>query len=350
MIDAFELEVTARCNLDCRHCAIALPEADRAAKKRELGVGEIDRIAAEAAALGAGRCLITGGEPFLRKDFRELYQAVLEQGPARLPGHQRDPRHRRRRPLSQEVPAARRRSDRLGLTRETYERVTRRSGSFAAFKSGLDRLLRGAASPSVSRPWPCARTSTSSRPSGISAAPGPKRPYRIDPHLHLRFDRDESRNILIQAERLSPREIVRLERSGPERRGPSRRPAARSSRRPPAGPRGTLPAHLPVRRRPEELRHRAGRASAPLHVPPPPRSPLRSAARRIVRSLDTFRPVGGRHGSPSGRWPDKCGICPIVNLCLWCPGPRLSGDGGARLARRGVLPGRRARAEGLKSG
>ncbi|MBP1770577.1 MAG: Radical domain protein, partial [Candidatus Aminicenantes bacterium] len=143
MIDSFELEVTARCNLDCRHCAIALPEADKAAKKRELGVGEIDRIAAEAAALGAGRCLITGGEPFLRKDFRELYQAVLSKGlrvslatNATLVTDD-DVRFLRKFPPQDiEVTV-------FGLTRETYERVTRRSGSFAAFKSGLDRLLAG---------------------------------------------------------------------------------------------------------------------------------------------------------------------------------------------------------------
>ncbi|MBE3130644.1 MAG: hypothetical protein IMZ54_07990, partial [Acidobacteria bacterium] len=64
---SFDFEMTARCNLDCRHCYINLPAGDRAAKKRELGADEIGRLSGEAAALGAVWCLITGGEPLLRK-------------------------------------------------------------------------------------------------------------------------------------------------------------------------------------------------------------------------------------------------------------------------------------------
>jgi len=77
---SFDLEATARCNLDCRHCYINVPAGDKAAKKQELGVDEIGRIGAEAAARGAVWCLITGGEPLLRKDFFDLYQALLSKG------------------------------------------------------------------------------------------------------------------------------------------------------------------------------------------------------------------------------------------------------------------------------
>ncbi|NTV81972.1 MAG: radical SAM protein, partial [Candidatus Aminicenantes bacterium] len=69
---SFDLEATARCNLDCRHCYINLPAGDKAARKRELTVDEIGRIGGEAAALGAVWCLITGGEPLLRKDFFDV--------------------------------------------------------------------------------------------------------------------------------------------------------------------------------------------------------------------------------------------------------------------------------------
>jgi len=44
----FVLEVTARCNNDCRHCYINLPANNRAAKANELTLEEIDRLAGEA--------------------------------------------------------------------------------------------------------------------------------------------------------------------------------------------------------------------------------------------------------------------------------------------------------------
>ena len=36
---SFDLEITARCNNDCRHCYINLPAGDRAAQEKELTVG-----------------------------------------------------------------------------------------------------------------------------------------------------------------------------------------------------------------------------------------------------------------------------------------------------------------------
>ncbi|MGD0228089.1 MAG: hypothetical protein ABSF71_37780, partial [Terriglobia bacterium] len=60
---SFDLEVTARCNNDCRHCCINLPAGDAEARRKELSLAEIHRIAGEAVGLGAFWCLLTGGEP-----------------------------------------------------------------------------------------------------------------------------------------------------------------------------------------------------------------------------------------------------------------------------------------------
>src|SRR5512138_2924073 len=219
MPDEIRFEITARCDLDCRHCAVNRPEADKAARKRELSAGEIGRLAGEAAALGAKACRITGGEPLLRKDLFDVYQAVLSKGlltsictnAARVTD---ELVHFLRKfpPRFVEVPI-------FGASRETFERVTRVPGSFPAFKKGLDRLLRGRIT--VRLRIMALRSNKHEIPAmadfGRAFAKGG---FEIAPHLDLRYDRDEDRNVYIRAERLSPREIVRLERSGPESLGP----------------------------------------------------------------------------------------------------------------------------------
>lgn len=348
MIDAFELEVTARCNLDCRHCAIVLPEGDRAAKKRELGAGEIDRLAAEAAALGAGRCLITGGEPFLRQDFRELYQAVLSKGlrvsvatNATLVTDD-DVRFLRKFP-PQDVEVAV-----FGLTRETHERVTRRPGSFAAFKSGLDRLLAGGITVRLKA---MALRSNKHELAAIRdfCRTWAREAYRIEPHLHLRYDRDESRNVLIKAERLSPREIVRLERSGLDPIGPLSEACADDPARcaSPAGP-GTEGRRL--------FRCGAGsrgfvigptgllRPCPTLHHPDflhdLRKVSLGEGLERIARDIAT-RVSGPR------RSPDKCGACAAADFCRWCPGRAYLESGELDMAVEDLCRVAEARADGL---
>ncbi|RPH49770.1 MAG: radical SAM protein, partial [Desulfobacteraceae bacterium] len=77
---SFELEVTARCNNNCRHCYINLPPGDETALRDELTLDEIGNIADQAVSLGALWCVITGGEPLLRKDFIELYRLLKSKG------------------------------------------------------------------------------------------------------------------------------------------------------------------------------------------------------------------------------------------------------------------------------
>ena len=70
---AMNLEVTARCNNNCRHCYINVPADSRDEKEKELAFEKIKDIADQACSLGTLWCLITGGEPLLRNDFEEIY-------------------------------------------------------------------------------------------------------------------------------------------------------------------------------------------------------------------------------------------------------------------------------------
>ncbi len=63
--------VTARCNLTCEQCNIIYTNAD----VREATIDEIERIADNFAEMGVAIVLLTGGEPFARKDLPQIINA-----------------------------------------------------------------------------------------------------------------------------------------------------------------------------------------------------------------------------------------------------------------------------------
>jgi len=212
---SFDMEITARCNQNCRHCYINLPAGDKRAQRAELKLEEIDRIGREAVELGAFWCLITGGEPLLRKDFADIYLCLKNKGllvsvftNATLLNRDHIELFKKYPPRDIEVSV-------YGVTPETYESVTRKPGSFAAFEQGMDLLLQGGIK---------VRFKAMALRSNVHELPQiseycrriTKDYFRFDPMLHLRVDGDTKRNEEIIAERLSPEEIVAIERADTE--------------------------------------------------------------------------------------------------------------------------------------
>lgn len=73
-------ELTPRCNLSCRMCYVRMTPAEQAAVGRELTTREWLDIAEAARARGMLFLLITGGEPLIRSDFRELFCKLKAMG------------------------------------------------------------------------------------------------------------------------------------------------------------------------------------------------------------------------------------------------------------------------------
>lgn len=73
-------ELTARCNLDCRMCYIHKRKNDGEAARKELSAGEWLKLAQTARDRQMLLLLLTGGEPLLRPDFREIYKGCRELG------------------------------------------------------------------------------------------------------------------------------------------------------------------------------------------------------------------------------------------------------------------------------
>lgn len=68
--------ITARCNLTCEQCNIIYTNSD----VRECTIDEIKRIADNFALMGVAMVLLTGGEPFARKDLPQIIEAFESRG------------------------------------------------------------------------------------------------------------------------------------------------------------------------------------------------------------------------------------------------------------------------------
>lgn len=75
---AFEL--TSRCNLKCKMCYVCQDAKDMEHKDKELTVDQWIEIAEGARNAGLLFLILTGGEVFLRKDFKQIYEKLHKMG------------------------------------------------------------------------------------------------------------------------------------------------------------------------------------------------------------------------------------------------------------------------------
>jgi radical SAM protein with 4Fe4S-binding SPASM domain len=312
----FDLEITARCNNNCRHCYINLPAGDGKAAARELSMAEISALADEACSLGALWCLVTGGEPLLRPDFPEIYADLKKKGllvsvftNAALVTKEHVALFKRLPPHLLEVTV-------YGVTGDTYEGVTRTPGSFRAFERGLSLLLENGLAVRLKAMALRSNVHELAAIRDFCRARSRDR-FRFDPQLHLRYDRNPARNAEILAERLTAGEIALLEREDSERFE-------------------SIREHCEVYIRPElaKIRSRrlfycaAGQGSFTIGHDgmfrlcgslwhPDCLYDLRRGS--LTEALKTFVPKVRKMSSNRNLYLKNCRSCPLMNLCLWCP-------------------------------
>jgi len=207
---SINFELTARCNNNCRHCFINLPQNDRNAESSELSIKEIENLADQAVEKGVLWCLITGGEPLLRNDFSEIYLMLRRKGllvsvftNACLINQSHIDLFKKYKPRELEVTV-------YGIAEKTYEKVTGIKGSYKQFRAGLDLLLSNNVPVSLKA---MAIHSNVHEIEEIAefCTKYSKKKFKFDPFLHKRYDQDAKRNKLIESERLTKDEIVRIE-------------------------------------------------------------------------------------------------------------------------------------------
>ncbi len=73
-------ELTPRCNFNCPMCYVHRKENDADAIRQELSTQQWIELARQATDAGMVFALLTGGEPFVRTDFFEIYDAMKAMG------------------------------------------------------------------------------------------------------------------------------------------------------------------------------------------------------------------------------------------------------------------------------
>ncbi len=132
------VEVTAGCNLNCVHCYIRPQQTNTTG---ELTASEWMRVIDEIAEHGCLWLLLTGGEPFTRPDFLQIYDHAMMAGrlvtlftngttiTPEIADHLAD------------LPPRMIEITLYGRTRETYERITAVPGSHERCLTGIQLLL-----------------------------------------------------------------------------------------------------------------------------------------------------------------------------------------------------------------
>ena len=213
VLRSLDIELTERCNNACQHCYINLPQDHQAAQARELATAGWIDILDQAAELGALSVRLTGGEPLLREDFKEIYLHARKLGlkvslftNARLITPELAALFSRIPPLKKiEVTV-------YGMTSETYDDNACAPGAYTEFRRGVDLLLehqvpfivKAALLPGFKAELPAFET-------WAETLPWMEEPPSYSMFFELRGRRDSpSRNKLIQDLRLTPDEGLQI--------------------------------------------------------------------------------------------------------------------------------------------
>ena len=137
-----DMELTERCNNNCVHCYINLHEKDKVARQTELSLEKIKDILGQAADLGCLMVRFTGGEPLLREDFPDIYlharqlglKVILFTNATLIDDDLID--------LFSHIPPLKEVEVSVyGMTKSSYDAISRARGSFERAFAGMEKLL-----------------------------------------------------------------------------------------------------------------------------------------------------------------------------------------------------------------
>lgn len=132
-----EIDLTYRCNNNCRHCWVRLP--DKSPQKREeLSFDEIVKIVDDARESGCREWNISGGEPMLRPDFTEIFKYIT----SKVVAYSLNTNGTL---ITPEIAGLLKRKGRkmvslYGADEQVHDNITRTPGSFSAMMQGISYM------------------------------------------------------------------------------------------------------------------------------------------------------------------------------------------------------------------
>jgi len=201
-----DIDLTYRCNNNCRHCWLVIPNTKKNSSD-ELKLQEWIALIDQARALGTREWSISGGEPMLREDFAELagyiksksiYYTVFTNGMYITPA------------IAKLLKGCDLQISLYGATAEVYDHITRHPGGYEQLMQGIARLHE-AGTPFTIRAFPM-RDNYHQWPQMLELAHKLAGMVRIGATwLFLSAGGDPHRNAEIDAQRLTPEEVIALE-------------------------------------------------------------------------------------------------------------------------------------------
>jgi radical SAM protein with 4Fe4S-binding SPASM domain len=304
------LDLTYRCNNDCRHCWLRLsPGAAEASA--ELAFDEIRRIVDDARAMGCREWFISGGEPMLRPDFPDIFEAVTGKSAwytLNTNGTLITPRIAR---------LLGRKGTKLvalyGATAAVHDAVTRNPGSFEALRRGVAYLREAGAAFSV-QVVPM-RTNIHEYDAMVRLAGTWSPSWRLGTTwLYLSASGDPARNRDILSERLEPARVVELDGAAAAGVGDLAASAAFSCA---AGTADGLYASCLAGRRDFHIDPYGGMSFCGFVKDPALRLDLKTTSFSEV--WDKGLPRLAAAAAPTEAYSESCGACDMRPDCKWCP-------------------------------
>lgn len=297
------LDLTYRCRNNCRHCWLRIPPVSEK-KTNELTVDEIKELVDEAGKMGCRKWNISGGEPMLRPDFSDIFDYITR----RTTNYTLNTNGTLITPRIAKL--LRRRGLKLvalyGADEEVHDHITRNPGSFAAVMQGIAYLQEAGANFTIQ--LVPLKDNYHQLTDMIRLAESLAPNWRIGASwLYLSAAGDDKKNNEIRRQRLSPKEVVDLDKLDPARPETPGQPVVGS---------GLLASCIHSR---NEFHVDAyGQMSFCSFIKDQSqRCDLRKVS--FVHAWEDLIPAMSRKIKSNAEYKKNCGSCSLRSSCRWCP-------------------------------
>ena len=200
------IELTSYCNLRCIHCYIR--SDNNGLRHKELNTKQVLNILEQIREAGVVYLTLTGGEPLLRQDFKDIYLfakkqkfAVTINTNATLITKDIVELFKKHPPLTLSISC-------YGIIQDTYESITGIPGSFAMFQKAIS-MIKGSRINALIK-FITMKNNYKEAGEAEAFAKRMGMSYMCSYSLWLRLDRDKLKNVIIKKQRLNAEETIDL--------------------------------------------------------------------------------------------------------------------------------------------